>query len=68
MLKFLQGFPEAVFRGVYMECLLGDEDVWSTEQEYRLKKAITIGPTVGLRLNFYWGFQRLFLFGKLWNH
>ena len=68
MLKFLQGFPEAVFRGLYTECLLGDEDVWSTEQEYRLKKAITIGPTVGLRLNFYWGFQRLFLFGKLWNH
>jgi len=67
MLKFLQGFPEAVFRGVYMECLLGDEDVWSTEQEYRLKKAITIGPTVGSRSNFYWGFQRLFLFGKLWN-
>jgi hypothetical protein len=54
MLKFLQGFPEAVFRGVYMECLLGDEDVWSTEQEYRLKKAITIGPTVGSRSNFYW--------------
>jgi len=34
MLKFVQGFPEAIFRGVYTECLLGDEDLWSTEQEY----------------------------------
>jgi hypothetical protein len=34
MLKFLQGFPEIVFRGVYTECLLGDEDVWSTEEEH----------------------------------
>jgi hypothetical protein len=56
MLKFVQGFPEAVFRGVYTECLLGDEDVWSTEQEYRLKRAITFGPTVGPCSNFYRGF------------
>ena len=67
MLKILQGFPEAVFRGVYTECLLGDKDVWSTEQEYRLKRAITFGPIVGLRSNFYKGFQRLFPLGLLWN-
>jgi hypothetical protein len=67
MLKFLQGFREAGFRGVYTECLLGDEDVWSTEQEHRLKRAITFGPTVGSRSNFYRGFQRMFLLGKLWN-
>jgi hypothetical protein len=66
-LKVLQGFPEAVFRGVYTECLLGDEDVWSTEQEYRVKRAITFGPTFGSRSNFYSGFQRLFLLGKLRN-
>jgi len=67
MLKILHGFREAVFRGVYTECLLGDEDVWSTEQEHRLKRAITFCPTVGSHSNFYRGFQRMFLLGKLWN-
>jgi hypothetical protein len=67
VLKFLLGFLEAVFIGVPMEWLLGDEDVWSVELEYRLKRAITFGPTVGSRLNFYKWFQRLFSLGKLWN-
>ena len=66
-LQFLQGFREVVFFGVVMEWLLVDEDSWSVAQEYRLKRAITFGPTVGSRLNFYRGFQRLFLLGKLWN-
>jgi hypothetical protein len=66
-LKFLQGFTETFFRGVYTECLLGDEDVWSTEPEYRLKRARTFDPTIGSRSNFYSGFQRLFSLGKLWN-
>ena len=35
--------------------------------EYRLTRAITFDPTVGLRLNFYSGFQRLFSLGKLLN-
>ena len=56
MLKFLQGFPEALFRGVDMEWLLGDEDVWLVELEYWLKRAITFDPTVGSRSNFYKGF------------
>ena len=47
MLKFLQGFPEALFRGVDMEWLLGDEDVWLVELEYWLKRAITFDLTVG---------------------
>jgi len=42
-----QTFTETVFLGVAMEWLLGDEDVWSVELEYRLKKAITFDPTVG---------------------
>jgi hypothetical protein len=46
-----------------MEWLLGDEDVWSVELKYRLKRAITVDPTVGLRSNFYRGFQRLFSLG-----
>jgi hypothetical protein len=29
-----------------MEWLLGDEDVWSVELKYRLKKAITFDPTI----------------------
>ena len=56
MLKFLQGFREAVFLGVAMEWLLGDDDVWSVELEYRLKMARTFDPTVGSRSNFYRGF------------
>jgi hypothetical protein len=51
-----QNFPEAVFLGVAMEWLLDDEDVWSVELEYRLKRAITFDPTVGSRLKFYRGF------------
>jgi len=39
-----------------MEWLLGDEDIWSVELEYRNKRAITIDPIVGSRSNFYRGF------------
>jgi hypothetical protein len=67
VLKFLQGFLETVLCGVYTKCLFGDEDVWSTEQEYRLKRAITFGATVGSRSNSYRGFQKLFSLGKLWS-
>ena len=66
-LKCLQGFPELVFICVAMEWLLGDEDVWSVELEYRLKRAITFGPIVRPRSIVYRSFQRLFLLGKLWN-
>ena len=48
-LKFLQGFLEAVLFGVVMEWLLSDEDVWSVNLEYRLKRAITFDPSVGSR-------------------
>jgi hypothetical protein len=47
-----------------MEWLLGDEDVWSVELEYRLKKAIPFDMTFGSRSNFYSGFQRLFSLGQ----
>jgi hypothetical protein len=46
-----------------MEWLLGDEDIWSDKQEYRLKRAITFDPTVGSLTNFYRDFQRLFSLG-----
>jgi hypothetical protein len=35
-----------------MEWLLGDEDVWSVELEYRLKRTIAFDPTVGSRSKF----------------
>jgi hypothetical protein len=38
-----------------MEWLLGDEDVWSVELEYWLKKAVTFHPTIGSRSNFFRG-------------
>ena len=44
---------------VAMEWLLGDEDVWSGELEYRLKRAITFDSTVGSRSNFT-GVSRIF--------
>jgi hypothetical protein len=36
-----------------MEWLQGDEDVWSLELEYRLKRARAFDPTVGSRSNFF---------------
>jgi hypothetical protein len=32
-----------------MEWLLGDEDVWFVEFEYRLKRAINFTPIIGSR-------------------
>jgi hypothetical protein len=46
-----QTFIEVVFLRVAMDWLLGDEDVWSVELEYRLKRAIPFDPTVGLLSN-----------------
>jgi len=50
-----QTFIEAVFLWVAMDWLLGDDDVWSVELQYRLKRAIPFEPTVGSRSNFYRG-------------
>jgi len=48
---------------VAMEWLLGDEDVWSVELEYRVRRAITFDSTVGSHSNFYKGFKSLFSMG-----
>jgi hypothetical protein len=50
-----QTFTKAVFHRAAMEWLLGHEDVWSVELEYRLKSAIPVDPIVGSRSNFYRG-------------
>jgi hypothetical protein len=54
-LDHAQTFTEVVFLRVAMEWLLGDEDVWSVELEYQLKRAIPFDLTVGSHSNFYRG-------------
>jgi hypothetical protein len=39
-LDLSQTFKEVVFLRVAMEWLLGEEDVWSVELEYQLKRSI----------------------------
>ena len=50
-----------------MELLFGDEGVWSAILEYWLKRGINFDPIIGSWSNVYRGFQRLFLYGKVWN-
>ena len=47
-----QIFPQTVFLVVAMQWVLGDEDVWWPELEYRLKRATTFAPTVGSHSKF----------------
>jgi hypothetical protein len=54
-LDHAQTFKDVVFLMVAVEWLLGDEDVWSVELEYRLKRVIPFYPTVGSLSNFYVG-------------
>jgi hypothetical protein len=56
-LKFLQGFREAVFFGGVIEWLLGDEDFWSVEQEYQLKKGHNFWSDRWITLKFLQGFR-----------
>jgi hypothetical protein len=52
----LKCFPLAVFLGVAMVWLLGDEDVLSPVLEYRLKRTISFDSTVGSRSKFFTGY------------
>ena len=47
-----QMFPQAVFVGVAMEWLLGDEDVWSPVLEYQLKGGQVLIRTLNRAQNF----------------
>jgi hypothetical protein len=51
--QIFTGVSRGCFRWNAMEWVLEDEDVWSVELEYRLKRAITFYPTIGSRSNFY---------------
>jgi hypothetical protein len=56
VIKLLQEFPDALFHGVDEESTLGDDEVWSSQAGWTVRKAITFDPTVGSRSNFYWSF------------
>jgi hypothetical protein len=50
-----QTFTDVVFLMVAVEWVLVDEDVWSVDLEYQLKRAIPFHPIIGSRSNFYIG-------------
>jgi len=54
--QIFTGVSRGCFRWVRYGMGIGDEDVWSVELEYRLKRAITFDLTVGSCSNFYTGF------------
>jgi hypothetical protein len=53
-IKLLQEFPDALFYEVHEESILDDDEVWSRQAGWTVRKAITFDPTVGSRSNFYW--------------
>jgi len=55
-IKLLQEFPDALFHGVDEESILDDDEVWSSQAGWRVRKAITFHPIVGSRPNFYRSF------------
>jgi hypothetical protein len=61
--KFLHEFLKAVFLGVLLKLLLDTYNVWSgktrTTQEYRLKRYVTLDPTVVETPIKIWSFKRL---------
>jgi len=59
-IKLLQEFPDALFNGVDEESILDDDEVWSSQAGWTVRKAITFDPTVGSRSNFYWSFGMTF--------
>ena len=66
-LKLFHKFPEAIFHGVacnqyYMQTT-SSRAIPPTQQEYRLKRSITIDPTVGSRSNVFSSSRRLFSMG-----
>ena len=63
MLKFLQLFSEKVFLGVPLKLILDTYSVWSGKTKdhtrVRLKRYVTLDPTVGSCSNFYRTFRML---------
>jgi len=63
VLKFLLEFLVSVFFSIALKLLLDTHNICSgtrkTRQEYRLKRFVTLDPTVGSSLNFYRSLKRL---------
>jgi len=59
-IKLLLEFPDELFHGVDEESILADDEVWSSQAGWTVRKAIIFDPTVGLVLNFYWSFRMRF--------
>jgi hypothetical protein len=61
----LQEFVEAVFLGVVMESILGDEEASSGHTRVTTQKTVTFDLTVISRSHFYRNLWRLFSFELL---
>jgi len=59
-IKLLPEFSDELFHGVDEESILADDEVWSSQAGWTVRKAITFNPTVGSRSNFYWSFRMNF--------
>jgi hypothetical protein len=46
-MKLLQEFPDALFHGVDEVSILDDDEVWSSQAGWTVRKAIPFHPTVG---------------------
>jgi len=49
LIKLLLEFPDALFYVVDEESIHGDDEVWSSQASWTVRKAITFDPTVGSR-------------------
>jgi hypothetical protein len=59
-IKLLLEFPDALLHGVDEESILDDDEVWSSQAGWTVRKAITFNPTVGSRSNFFRSFRMHF--------
>jgi hypothetical protein len=63
VLKVLHEFLEAVFLGIALKLLLDTVSIWSGKTKdhtrVRLKRYVTLDPTVGSCSNYYRSFKRL---------
>jgi len=59
-IKLLLEFPDALVHGVDEGSILGDDEVWSSQAGWTVRKAISFDPIVGSGSNFYWSFQMHF--------
>jgi len=60
VIKLILEFPDALFHGVDEESMLDDDEVWSSQAGWTVRKAITFDPTVGSRSKFYRSFRMHF--------